>query len=277
MVLRLIKFLFSVLLCLADCGGKYLGRLLGKQTKGTCVILYYHAVPEGQRERFAKQMDAIIKWAVPISVANLDKPKGNRHYVAVTFDDGFQSVIKNALPELVLRGIPITIFVPTDRLGQRPAWANDPDDTLSNEAVMSVDQLKSLDANLVSIGSHGCTHSNLLLLDEDEARREIFQSKLFLEELLKRRVNTLAFPYGAFDQKHVNLARQAGYHRVFSILPTLAASEYVTGRVSADPWDWSMEFKLKMRGSYRWLPKAFSFKRKFYHLLGKNSQVNQNG
>lgn len=276
MAVRLIKVLLSAFFCLVNYTGKYFRRLLGKQTRGTCVILYYHDVPVEQRKRFARQMDAIVRCAVPISVDNLEKLEDSRHHVAVTFDDGFQSVIKNALPELALRRIPITIFVPTDHLGQKPAWLNDPDDSGSQQVVMSVDQLKALDSNLVSLGSHGVTHSNLLLLNEDKAGREIYQSKHFLENLLKKNINTLAFPYGAYNETHVKLARQAGYKRVFSILPTLVANEYVIGRVAVDPTDWSIEFRLKMCGSYRWLPKAFALKRKLHHFLGKNPNGNHN-
>jgi peptidoglycan/xylan/chitin deacetylase (PgdA/CDA1 family) len=271
MTLRLIKFLISVFFYLVDFVGKSLHHLLGRKTKKTCVVLYYHAVPVGHRKRFARQMDAIIRWALPISVDNLGKSGDSGHYVAVTFDDGYQSVIENALPELAHRRIPLMIFVPTDRLGKRPTWLTDPADSLSKEVVMSVDQLKTLDFNLVSLGSHGVTHSNLLLLAEADAKKEIYQSKQFLENLLCTHIDALSFPYGAFNHTHVEIARQAGYKRVFSILPTLAASEYVTGRVSVDPTDWIMEFRLKIRGSYRWLPKAFSLKRKFFQFLGKNS------
>jgi peptidoglycan/xylan/chitin deacetylase (PgdA/CDA1 family) len=116
----------------------------------------------------------------------------------------------------------------------------------------------------VSLGSHCVTHANLLLLDEGEARKEIFQSKYFLENLLKKNIYTLSFPYGAYNQTHVELARQAGYKRVFSILPTLTSNDYVTGRIRVDPTDWRIEFKLKLLGSYRWLPAAFSLKRKIY-------------
>jgi peptidoglycan/xylan/chitin deacetylase (PgdA/CDA1 family) len=267
MIIRLVKLLISGLFYLVDCTYKSFRCFLGKPKTTSCVVLYYHAVPGECRERFARQIDAIIASAVPIPLANLDKLSDTGHYVAVTFDDGFQSVLENALPELALRRIPITIFIPTDCLGQSPSWLTESDDSLSKQVVMSVDQLKSLDANLVSLGSHGCTHSNLLLLEEEEARMEIYQSKQCLESHSKRRVDTFAFPYGAFDQRHVKLARQAGYERVFSILPTLATSEYVTGRVPVDPTDWIIEFKLKMRGSYRWLPKAFTLKRKLRHFF----------
>jgi hypothetical protein len=102
-------------------------------------------------------------------------------------------------------------------------------------------------------------------LDDSEAKKEIFQSKEILENILKMEVKILSFPHSAFSDRDVELAKRAGYEKVFSILPTLArndAGEYVMGRVKASPEDWPLEFRFKLRGAYRWLPLAFSLKRK---------------
>jgi hypothetical protein len=73
--------------------------------------------------------------------------------------------------------------------------------------------------------------------------------------------------------KVVKLAREAGYERIFSNLPTLAhlgKEEYVTGRVWMDPTDSRMELRLKVQGAYRWLPYAFALKRKLRHLVKRD-------
>ena len=82
----------------------------------------------------------------------------------------------------------------------------------------------------------------------------------------------LSFPYGAFDKRHVGIARASGYKKVFSTLPTMALmgkDEYLTGRIRVDPTDWAIEFYLKILGAYRWLPAAFSLKRQIRHFLKK--------
>jgi hypothetical protein len=68
----------------------------------------------------------------------------------------------------------------------------------------------------------------------------------------------------------VELARQVGYERIFSNLPTLAhveQGEVVTGRVWINPTDSPLELRLKVQGAYRWLPYAFALKHKLHHLL----------
>jgi peptidoglycan/xylan/chitin deacetylase (PgdA/CDA1 family) len=93
---------------------------------------------------------------------------------------------------------------------------------------------------------------------------EIHQSKTCLESILGQEITLISFPHGSYNQQHVTMAREAGYERVFSILPSLAFSrsdEYVTGRVRVDPDDWMLEFRLKICGAYRWLPLAFAAKK----------------
>src|SRR5205809_7086591 len=78
-------------------------RLVGIKPASRCVVLAYHSVTAGEREEFAHQMDVLLKTAkaVPADLAIL--PADGAAYAAVTFDDGFQNVVDNALPELQQR------------------------------------------------------------------------------------------------------------------------------------------------------------------------------
>jgi peptidoglycan/xylan/chitin deacetylase (PgdA/CDA1 family) len=259
MSVRLIKLLVSVLVRVLDYINTSFKRIIGIRKRAECVVLYYHVVTKKQREMFARQMDDIIRWAKPIAIDNIDRLPNTGHHVAVTFDDGFQSIFENALPEVAKRNIPITVYIPTGYLGQRPGWLSDNDEDC-REVVMTADQLCVLNGNLVSVGSHCVTHSNLPSLNQDEAEKEIFQSKDCLKKILKKEIKTISFPHGAYDQTHVELARLAGYNRVFSISPTMIKNEYVAGRIRVDPTDWRIEFILKLLGAYRWLPLASGFK-----------------
>jgi peptidoglycan/xylan/chitin deacetylase (PgdA/CDA1 family) len=273
-VTRLIKLAISVLLRSIDYLEKVILLLVGIRPPGRCVVLYYHAITRGQRDRFARQMDNLLELATPISAEIPPFVAKGVHYAAVTFDDAFISIIENAIPELVQREITFTVFVPTGHLGRRPEWMRG-----REEVVMSEEQLKGLGhIPIASIGSHCVTHSDLLSLDAEEAKNEIIQSKRDLENIVKRSIRTISFPHGTFDQKHVELARQAGYERVFSILPRFAFShpdEYVTGRVRVDATDWLLEFRLKLLGAYRWLPLAFFLKRKARLMISKCPGLNR--
>ena len=271
MVVRLIKFTISFFVWISDYLYEMLCIFLRRKKQARCVILYYHAITEKQRERFAHQMDELLRWAKPLAVDSINIPPDSNRCAGVTFDDGFVSVHENALPELRKRNIPATLFIPANCLGRRPPWISDTENSDSGEFIMSAEQLKTFkEDHLFSIGSHCCTHRNIKLLDDSEAKKEIFESKKILEDILKMEVNTLSFPHGAFNDRDVELAKQAGYQKVFSILPTLAcryADEYVKGRVKVSPDDWPLEFRCKLCGAYRWLPLAYSLKRKIFDMF----------
>jgi peptidoglycan/xylan/chitin deacetylase (PgdA/CDA1 family) len=219
------------------------------------VVLYYHAVRQAQRGAFARQMDILLRAARPW---NLDTcpDQSQKPLVAVTFDDGYASVIENALPELQQRSIPATVFVPTGSWGKRPGWIKSQDHPSLQERIISREELQILAAEpLVSIGSHTVSHPNLLQVPVREANRELVASKAELENLLGRHVERLSFPHGAYDVSLVRLALGAGYRQVFTIEPTLVdplQPGIVNGRVAADPDNWPLEFFLKIQGAYRW-------------------------
>jgi peptidoglycan/xylan/chitin deacetylase (PgdA/CDA1 family) len=265
MVLRLTKILISSIVFGWDFTRESICRLFGKRTPAKFVILYYHSVEKNQVERFARQLDVIRKSAQIIPADKSNPLENGKHYVAITFDDGFVDVIENALPELSKRGIPVTIFVPTGYLGREADWFRKTE-IKSKKKVMDAEQLRHLSRNtMVSIGSHCITHSSLLSMTENEAKNEIIQSKQQLEEILGESVISLSYPHGEFTKSHVELARVAGYKRAFSIEPTLmrlTSDEFVVGRLSADSDDWDLEFHLKITGAYRWLPFASSLKRR---------------
>jgi peptidoglycan/xylan/chitin deacetylase (PgdA/CDA1 family) len=198
----------------------------------------------------------------------------------VTFDDGFASLMENALPELVRFKVPAVIFVTTGCLGLRQRWINDIKHKDYKEHLLTVDQLQKLNNNvLITIGSHCVTHASLLKLSNEDAQKEIIDSKKYLESVLQQHtIEYLSFPYGAFTDEHVAMAKSGGYKKVFSTLPNRVLEgrdEYVIGRVRVSPMDWPVEFRLKLHGAYRWLPAAITAKKKMRTILqGKRCTYN---
>jgi len=211
-------------------------------------------------------MDKLIQRT---NVLSLTKPIISHNcgiFSAITFDDGFASVLENAIPELTKRNIWATIFIPTSNLGMRPKWIKDPQDPLNHETVMSAEQLIELSKNdLISFGSHCKTHSNLLLLTEDEIINELNDSKHLLESILGNKVEMISFPHGSYNQHIINWAREAGYKLAFNIEPIPAfmnKDEYSIGRIEVSPADWRLEYLLKLSGAYRWLIYAYKLKKR---------------
>lgn len=264
---RIVKLLVSLLVAALDRMSEMMRRLSGWQPSTSCVVLYYHAVRAGARQQFAAQMDELARLSVPIDIEGSEPLARGHHYTVVTFDDAFMSVVENALPELHARRIPCTIFVPTASIGKRPLWigASHEDAT---ERVASEDVLRTISASpFVRIGSHSVSHPDFRKLDDGQAVEELAKSKAELERIIGRDVTSFSFPHGAHTQNSVNLAKECGYQRVFTIEPVRLGDprgEFVIGRVRVEPLDWPIEFRLKALGAYRWLVSASALKRRLF-------------
>lgn len=137
--------------------------------------------------------------------------------VSVTFDDAYRSVIDLAFPVLQRLGLPATVFVPTDLVGNdQPMawpgierWLGGPHE---RELLgMSWEELGELAAAGWEIGSHTRSHARLTQLSEDLLTQELGGSRRACEERLGRPCKTLAYPYGDVDARVVEATQAAGY------------------------------------------------------------------
>ncbi len=255
-LLRVVKFAVSLgFWCLSEAR-RILVRLSGRVPPPIATVIYYHQVLPHERQRFARQLDHLCKWAKPIPADLYGLVPCATPYVSVTFDDGWSSFAEIAFPELRERKIPVTLFVVAGRLGRRL-------EPFTDEPLITAAQLEWLAASGVTIGSHTLTHCLLPTVDEATALYELRESRRVLSGMLEREVTLFAFPFGQSDSRLIPLCSDAGYQRVFTGLPHLAFSrpgEFETGRIRVDPSDWPLEFYLKLMGAYRWLPAAIALK-----------------
>jgi peptidoglycan/xylan/chitin deacetylase (PgdA/CDA1 family) len=262
----LVKLAISLVVFAGFCIVRMLLYLIRRKPAASYIILYYHSVPAEQRQAFARQMDMVARLTKPMRVDDVPEMLPGERYSGITFDDAFENVFDNAVPELVQRNIPAGIFVTTEILGKYADWWPDAAPE-RHERTAGERHLCRLPADLISLGSHTLTHPRMTLSSETEAKKEIFESRRRLEALLNCKVATFSFPFGAYNDKLVGWCREAGYERVFTSLPTGAfkcPDEFVTGRVKAEPTDWPIEIYLKLLGCYRWIPYAISVKQKLF-------------
>ena len=197
------------------------------------LVLCYHAISDRwaadisvSPDRLEKQLRFLVDrgyQGATFEQAVTSPP--HRRTLAVTFDDAFRSVFELAFPILSHLGLPGTLFVPTKKLvSDRPmvwegidSWIGTPHE---DELVgMSWEQVEQLVAAGWEIGSHTQTHRHLPALSDDDLEVELRASRADCEERLGRPCNTLAYPFGAVDDRVRDAVLKVGYTAAGSIEP----------------------------------------------------------
>jgi peptidoglycan/xylan/chitin deacetylase (PgdA/CDA1 family) len=268
---RLLKVVISAIFYIARKCVCSVAWLFGKHIPSPLVVLTYHAVKAEKLESFKRHMDYILRAGNPVWADSSGPETDDHRKIAVTFDDGFTSVMDNAFPVLQERGIPATIFVPAGYIGKKPCWVCDSKGLDVEDVILNETQLRGLADNIVKVGSHSITHKRLSQLDPKEAHEELVESKKILENILGKSVELFAFPYGDYNEETIELCAKAGYRNVFLAIPVWSSSVQngiVRGRIDVSLDDWHLEYRLKILGAYQWLPLAIKLKRRLMSTIG---------
>ena len=116
-------------------------------------------------------------------------------FVTTSWDDGHPLDLRVA-ERLAVRGIYGSFYIP-----------------IRYEAVprMSVPEMRELRSMGMEIGAHTVHHTRLTRLSEQEAWRELVESRDMLEQILGEPVTSFCYPEGKFSQRDRRLVREAGY------------------------------------------------------------------
>lgn len=194
-------------------------------------VIGYHDLAENLPEtamrihtsKFRKQMEAIRQ--LGIKVITLEEfsawKKGDIKIpdksILITFDDGWKSVYTDAFPILKELGFPYTIFL----------YKNYVDG--GGKALTSPMIQEMIKAGGVTIGSHSVSHPYPLTVKsfrkkgpsayDAYLRKEMGESKAFLESKFPLKVTGYAYPGGYFTDEMFKLGDEFGYNCLFTVLP----------------------------------------------------------
>lgn len=129
--------------------------------------------------------------------------------VLITFDDGWQSVYKNAYPILKANKINATIFLTTDK--HSPVFY----EKGQFDTFLTDQQIIEMSKNGIDFQSHGATHRDLSRLSEDELKEELLRSKEHIEQLTKKKVQFLSTPGTTrITNRIIKVAKSVGYEGI---------------------------------------------------------------
>jgi len=262
-------------------------KLVGSRSGNSPGILMYHriapnvpGVPKPSFNvtptRFRRQISGLL--AQGFNIWPLRKLIDHRHCgeavplrtVAITFDDGFETVYSQAWPVLRDLKVPATVFVSTAYLDSASPFPFDswgirhrgrvPPETYRPLTTAQCRELA--EAGLVELGAHTHTHQDFRhciwhFLEDLQRSVAVLQSRFCLKKVM------FAFPYGAsrlgfVSNAMVEAARRAG---VICSLTTdaelvdLGSDPFRWGRFNVFPWDTAATLAAKLNGWYGWAPK----------------------
>jgi len=171
--------------------------------------------------------------------------------VIITFDDVYASQLKFAYPLLIKYNLKASFFIPF-------AYVNGLDDwNTAKEPIMSVEQLQSLDSQIVELGLHSFAHQNYTKLTPDEVQNDFEESQEFVNQNKLNVHNILAYPYGKYPKKKLGKkvffdilkANNIAYAlRIGNRINTFPfKNNYEIQRIDIKGEDSLLKFKLKLR------------------------------
>ena len=188
-------------------------------------ILTYHQIaaapPEGtpfrslvvSPEDFAKQMAFLCTLGYQgLSMsALLPYLRGEKtgKVVGITLDDGYLNNLEFALPELAHYGFSATCYMVSQLAGRTNEW--DAEVGIPPSPLMNAAQLRAWVAGGQEIGAHTRHHVHLNPMDDAASRAEIAGSKAELEDMTGSAVAHFCYPYGEYQPRHADIAREAGF------------------------------------------------------------------
>lgn len=218
--------LFAVVLLLM---GRYTFWLPFRSATLPRVVMLHQVTPHAEAsgmnmppQKFEQLLQYLAKKnSIFCFVSELEQYQGRKNVVALSFDDGFLDNYEYAYPLLKKYQAKATIYLATQIEGIEK---------------LNVAQIQDMaGSGLVEFGAHTQHHVNLLKLSDEEAYAEMQASKQDVERIVGY-CPSFAYPFGRFNPKHQQMAKQIGFVNAVSTRKKVEAyseaNQYNLPRVS---------------------------------------------
>ncbi len=165
--------------------------------------------------RFERQMRYLN--ALGYNVLSLDeavdifnnKKKIPLKAVVLTFDDGYENFLTNAVPVLKKYGFPAIVYIVSSLIGKKAEWL-----ALDNHptpSLLTKSQIKEVRELGFDIGSHNLNHERMAKKSFEQQSFEVLKSKEILEDILGSEIKHFCYPYGSYDDNSLKAVKSAQY------------------------------------------------------------------
>lgn len=175
-------------------------------------ILTFHSIDDSGSVipyppgRFWALLECLGRAGLPVVDLDTLLSSGFTHGVAITFDDGMRSVVQHALPALKAHRMPAHLFLSTEPVGRVQPWPDQPS-SIPSFPMLDWDEVETLAEGGVLIESHTHSHPDMRKLSLDGMQAECERADALIEQHTGRRPSYFAYPFGYFDRRNLDFAR----------------------------------------------------------------------
>jgi peptidoglycan/xylan/chitin deacetylase (PgdA/CDA1 family) len=168
--------------------------------------LVLHKITDNELNNFedvkTENLKFILKKTLNKTILTNDLNKSFKPSYLITFDDGFKSdytIVLNLLKEFNAKAI---FFIVPEFIGKKD--------------YLTWEQVKEISDSDMEIGSHSLSHPNFKLLSNDERINELKNSKILIESIIGKNINSFSIPFGFTDIELEKLVFKCGYRFCFN-------------------------------------------------------------
>lgn len=189
----------------------------------------------------------------------------------LTFDDGFQSVYREAFPILARYGLTATVFLTVGTGDVEPSGGRLP--AFEGRAMLSWPEIRDMQQSGIEFGAHTLTHRDLTRLGPGEIEIEMARSKDRIETSLRAAVTSFAYPFGRYDRRCRGIAERYFTCACADTLGLLSdrSDPFALERVDAYYLSTRRLFSLTVSGFFPWYVLARNIPRQLRRSLSRRS------
>lgn len=240
---------------------------MGRRPKGVVRILLYHRVEDIRRyplvippETFRRQMKFLQENGECIPLERvpdlLASPRGawEGDRFVITFDDGYRDNYTQAYPILCELGLPATIYLVTDFIGEEAEFPWVKKLGPPTYQILTWEQVEEMAEGGITFGAHTASHPSLATLPPERQQEEMDRAADALQEHLGQRPLHFSYPFGSradFDEVAVDLVRRAGFQTATTAVAggnPPGSNPLTLRRTAIDPSDDFFLFRCHLKG-----------------------------
>lgn len=171
--------------------------------------------------------------------------------VVITFDDVTDNQLL-AIPLLEKYNLKATFFIPFHYIGKTDSW-----NTPGTEKIMTVEQLKAINPDVVEFGYHSYLHRHYAKLSDEEINTDFAECNKVIAETGLKVYPAVAYPYGNYPKKGAEnanfkkLLKANGMKKAFRIGNRVNKfpfdDNYEINRIDVKGDESLLKFKLKLK------------------------------